>query len=222
MTGLYELRPLDDRTGFTGKQKHSAFTRRAGDGSWRRESIPLSETRDLLARELTMVSASDVILEVDVLPGQIRLDGELYANAKVNSPAVRLHFESKHGHLSYQTDVFTTWQDNVRAIALALEALRKVDRYGIGRGDEQYRGYLALDAGTGIALGGMTKTEAAAVLHSAADVIGDEPHPGMTSTWEIERVWKRARSASHPDRNDGDQEQWDRVELAAKVLGLTS
>ncbi|GAA3510189.1 hypothetical protein GCM10022234_00510 [Aeromicrobium panaciterrae] len=112
---LYEIKPLDDRTGFKGKPKRSQFTR-PGSG-WSREAIPFSATRTVLERELRQLSAKNVILEVDVLPGAIRLDGELYANAKVNTPAVRLHFDSKHGHLTYATDAFTTWQDNVRAIA---------------------------------------------------------------------------------------------------------
>lgn len=215
---LYTVKPLADRSGFTGEQKRSAFTRRASDGSWRRESIPFPETRDLLARELKMVDATDVILEIDVLPGSIRLDGELYANAKVNSPAVRLHFESKHGHLSYQTDAFTTWRDNVRAIALALEALRKVDRYGIGRGNEQYRGYLALESGSGaVALGGMTRDEAFAIIGSFGTV------PVMDQTDDdLRRAHRVARAKSHPDRQDGDRAMWDLVEQAARVLGLDS
>lgn len=45
------------------------------------------------------------------------------------------------------TDAFPHWQDNVRAIALGLEALRKVDRYGIGKRGEQYVGWRALPAG---------------------------------------------------------------------------
>lgn len=216
---VFTVKPLDDRSGFTGKSKPSAFKRSgSGDQWWRREPVPFSETRALLGRELRQVGASNVILEVDVLPGQIRLDGELYANAKVKSPAVRLHFDSKHGHLTYQTDVFTTWQDNVRAIARGLEALRKVDRYGIGRGDEQYRGYLALEAGTGgIALGGITRDQALSILGDANGIPGEHLN---TDPHSLRSSWRRARKLAHPDRHDGDQTEWDKVEQAAKVLGL--
>lgn len=44
----------------------------------------------------------------------------------------------RRGHLSYPCDTFTTLQDNLRVIALALEALRMVDRYGVTRRGEQY------------------------------------------------------------------------------------
>jgi hypothetical protein len=200
---VFTVKPLDDRTGFKGHPKRSPF-----DSSW-------SSTLQLLGRELRHLRATNVIVEVDTLPGSIRLDGQLYANAKVHSPAIRLHFDSDRGHLSYETDAFTTWQDNVRAVALALEALRRVDRYQIGRGGEQYRGYLALEAGTGAtALGGMTREQAYATL---VDRAGIDCGPG-----EGARLYKLARANAHPDRNDDARTAWDQVEQAAKVLGLSS
>lgn len=201
---VFTVKPLDDRTGFKGNPKRSPF-----DSSW-------SATLELLERELKHLGAKNVIVEVDCLPGAIRLDGQLYANARVNSPAIRLHFDSDQGHLSYETDAFLHWGDNVRAVALALEALRRVDRYGIGRGGEQYRGYLALEAGTGIALGGMTSDDARDVLLKASRYLAwDEV--------DAETIYRSARSTAHPDRQpDGDRTWWDEVEQAAKVLGLAS
>ncbi len=50
--------------------------------------------------------------------------------------------------LVYATDVCDFWQHNVRSIALGLEALRAVDRYGISRRGQQYAGFrAALTAG---------------------------------------------------------------------------
>jgi hypothetical protein len=56
------------------------------------------------------------------------------------------------------------WQHNVRAIALGLEALRKVDRYGITRRGEQYAGWKALPAGIGIGATHMTSEVATKVI----------------------------------------------------------
>jgi hypothetical protein len=51
--------------------------------------------------------------------------------------------------LIYATDACELWQHNVRSIALGLEALRAVDRYGITRRGEQYAGFrAALTAGS--------------------------------------------------------------------------
>jgi hypothetical protein len=47
----------------------------------------------------------------------------------------------------FAVDMFPSWQDNLRAIALGLEALRKVERYGIANRGEQYAGWAQLTAG---------------------------------------------------------------------------
>jgi hypothetical protein len=201
----FTIKPLEDRTGFHGSPKRSPF-----EASW-------SSTLELLNRELRHLGGSNVIIEVDVLPGAVRLDGMLYANAKVNSPGVRLHFDSVHGHLTYETDAFTHWQANVRAIALGLESLRRVDRYQIGRGGEQYRGYAALESGTGVALGGMTHDDAWHVIYDVAEI-----RPDDTTDLSDEQCYRRARRNGHPDRHGGDRTIWDQVEQAAKTLGLTS
>lgn len=114
-----------------------------------------SDTLDLLDRELTNLGASEAVFQVDVRDAQLRRDGMLRADVKVGAfPGVRVSFESKHGPLTYATDAYEqqygwalpSWQANVRAIALALEALRAVDRYGVSRRGEQYRGWTAIAA----------------------------------------------------------------------------
>ena len=52
--------------------------------------------------------------------------------------------------LVYATDCCVFWQHNLRSIALGLEALRAVDRYGISRRGQQYAGFrAALTTGEG-------------------------------------------------------------------------
>lgn len=129
----YVVRPIDQWPGEPTRQRQpSAFT-----AKW-------SNTLDILERELRELRAKDVVIQADVQPHQLRNDGMLRAEARPASPKVILSFESKHGPLSYPCDRFHDWQDNVRAIALALEALRKVDRYGVTRKAEQYKGWSKL------------------------------------------------------------------------------
>lgn len=47
-----------------------------------------------------------------------------------------------------------------------------------------------------------------------------EPLPDNPSRDDLEKLWKKARAAAHPDRRDGDRSQWDRVEESARTLGL--
>lgn len=107
-------------------------------------SAPLRRTVALLNDELRHIAAKHAILELDLRDRDVRLDGFPRADARPATPAVVLSFDSKHGPLRYATGEFDTWQDNLRAIALGLQALRAVDRYGISKRGEQYRGYHAL------------------------------------------------------------------------------
>ena len=96
-------------------------------------------TLDLLEYESDQLRAREIRLDVDVQQGDIRIDGMLRANAKVGFPGVRVHLiGTRVGDLVYATDQYESrysgdshesWQANVRAIALALVALRAVDRW---------------------------------------------------------------------------------------------
>jgi hypothetical protein len=208
---FFTVRPISDRTQFGGVHEYSPFK-----ATW-------ASTLNLLRSELDQLKADKVIIEVDVTDAAIRLDGMLYANAKVASPAVRLAFESKHGWLAYATDRYVgrwagsppDWQHNIRAVALGLEALRKVDRYGITKRGEQYAGWKALPAG------GMGRAAALGVIFMAAG-LDIEPTELDRDPEVLAQAWKAARVNSHPDRVDGDRALWDQVEQAARVLGLVT
>jgi hypothetical protein len=106
-----------------------------------------SDTYERLQRELGHLGVRHVVVELALEERDIRLDGWPRAHAQPRHHGVVVSFDSKHGPLRYATAEFDHWQDNLRAIALGLEALRRVDRYGITRRGEQYRGWRALPAG---------------------------------------------------------------------------
>lgn len=118
-------------------RKHSPF------------SSSLTDTLSLLSRELVALSATDVWFEVAVAPEMFRLDGRPRAHARAEHPGVVVSFTSLalKKDLRYSTDRFRSWQDNLRALALGLEALRKVERYGIANRGEQYAGWAQLPEG---------------------------------------------------------------------------
>lgn len=131
------FRPLErwDRRG-AGHRPHSPF------------QAAYQSTIDLLEREARQIGARRVVVELALREADLRLDGKPYANAKTDHPGVTVALDSRHGPLKYTADKFATWQENLRAIALGLEALRKVDRYGMTSRGEQYAGWKALPAGT--------------------------------------------------------------------------
>ena len=90
----YTVRPISDRSAFTGERTDSRFTVTWGDALL------------VLEREVLALDGQDLVIEVDVPESSLRLDGTLRANAQAASPAVRIAFESKHGPLTYATDRF--------------------------------------------------------------------------------------------------------------------
>jgi hypothetical protein len=175
LAGLVTLRPLE-RPLTERSRRDSPFR-----ASW-------TNTVELLADELRAHGARHAVLEIAFREQDLRLDGLPRADARSQSPGIVLSFEASRvpgkPQLRYEVTEFTDWQANVRAVALGLQALRAVDRYGVTKRGEQYAGWKQLAAGTGIGDGdptrGLKLIEAAggdikAALHDAHPDHGGEP-----------------------------------------------
>jgi hypothetical protein len=84
-------------------------------------AAPWASTLALLRRELRELGAKNAVLQIAMREGDFRLDGYPRAQAKAEHPGVIISLDSRYGPLSYPCDAFTTWQDNVRAIAAQTE-----------------------------------------------------------------------------------------------------
>ncbi len=202
----YTIRPLSDRTRFTGKHRPSPF------------DSGLDATKQLLEYEVGRLNGRDLVLELDVSEGDILISGRaLRGHKRPATPGVRVIFTAKGETMTYTTDRFNTWQDNLRAVALAIEALRKIERYGVADSDQQYLGFKALPAGRAMPASHMTSDAARQLVADNVPftVTADE----WADTVERKAVWREARRLAHPDRNNGDRELWDQLEEAGKVLG---
>lgn len=177
----------------------------------------LSDTLQTLDTEIrhltdTRTQRESAELLIAIPAGDLwRLDGRPRAHAIAEHPGVIFSLDSKHGPLSYPCDTFTSWQDNLRAVALALEALRKVDRYGVTKRGEQYRGFLAIEA-TAAPAGFTTSAEA---LHFIGVLAHAEPDPNNIRA--VRAVLRAAQRAAHPDHG-GSAAIFQRVSLAEAKL----
>lgn len=177
----------------------------------------LTDTLKVLDREIyqvvdTRVQQESAELLIAIPAGGFRLDGRPRSDARPEHSGVIFSIDSRHGHLSYPCDTFSTWQDNLRAIALALEALRKVDRYGVTKRGEQYRGFLALEA-TAMPAGFVS---AQAAIDWLVEYSGWKPtFPGGGVV--VSAVVRAAQRRAHPDMG-GDPGDFQRVVLAEAKL----
>lgn len=181
-------------------------------------SATWSATVDLLTREAAHLGASEVVVQAAVEEADLRNDGWLRASARPAHPGVIVSVEGREGPLSFPCDRFTYWQSNVRAVALGMEALRKVDRYGITKRGEQYQGWKALGSGTPMAAVQMSADEALEFLRFAAgwDAGPDHDDPEM-----IHRAYRAGAKHLHPDAG-GDPARFRRLgEARDLLLGAT-
>lgn len=173
------------------------------------------QTMQLLEAELRHLGVRDeFVMQIDVDERDHRLDGGLRANARPASPAVAISVErTGKPSLLFVCGKFTDWQENVRAIALGLEALRKVARYGIVQAEEQYTGFGALPPGVAMPTAKMSVEEAAQLLIDetlwAGPLIGDD--------LAVQSAYRRAVKLHHPDVG-GDPAKFRRLTEARDLL----
>lgn len=170
-----------------------------------------SDTLDLLERELDAVHARDVVIQAYFQRRDIRNDGWPKSSARPTGPGVIVTFLRGKETVSFPCDTFDDWQDNLRAVAKSLEALRLVDRYGVTSNGEQYSGFTALPP----APEGMTDLAAVQILNE---------HSGYAQSWILQSAenfqvaYRAAALTTHPDRNGGHHSLFVRVNEAKQVL----
>lgn len=201
-----QFRPLDQWPGKRTEQRKSAPFRST-----------YKQTLDLLEFELQKLRAHQMVIQIED-PEPIKLirnDGQLWGIGKMftpNRPGVVLSFESPKGAISMPCDRYDNWWDNLRAIALSLEALRAVDRYGVTRGNEQYRGWARLEAP---ANGKMTREQAIAFM---ANLHRTPPQDmARLDSESLRSICRAAKIENHPDRG-GSHEVFVKIGQAEQVL----
>ena len=198
----YQFRPIE-RWPVEPTPEHERRSRYTFKADW-------YNTIDKLDHELWHLNADRIVFQVDIDPKNIRLDGRLRSGHEPNSPGVIVSFDSKYGPLSYPCDSCVYWRHNFRSIALALEALRKVDLYGVTRRAEQYKGWTAIQApGEQNDFSGPS-----AAREFLQDLLFEE-----SINWGAPGdAFRKAKTIAHPD-NGGSKRQFQLVVRAIEIIG---
>lgn len=205
----YEIRPLVAWTDPETPSRRGSHQFRA---SWR-------DTLTFLSDEIEKLNGAEpVVFQIDVQEGDIRADGMLRARARIGHPGVVISFVSKYGPLRYATDAYEqqysyalpSWQANIRAIALALQALRAVDRYGVTKRGEQYIGWRAIAAAGASLFTGPAEAERWMRTYAAELHLPDPQAPPSA-------LYRAMARKMHPDFG-APRADWDRLDEARRVL----
>lgn len=109
-------------------------------------NVQWSRQLDELESEIKAIKGRDTVVEACMVASDIRNDGWPRSNARAWAPDIRLYVTADVGPLVFPCATYDDWRANLRAIGLAMQALRLMRERGIGMGTEQYRGYAALPA----------------------------------------------------------------------------
>lgn len=170
---------------------------------------PWNKTLELLEHELEQLGAAGIVLQAGFSADKIRQDGWPYGKVSPTHPAVILSFRDVENRpLSFPCDRFETHTENIRAIALSLEALRAVDRFGVTKLGEQYAGFKQIEAPKQ-----MTVEDAAQFLDVKSGVRADVI---VQSAENYRLAYRGAAKILHPDQK-GNPYEW---ELLAKAKAL--
>lgn len=220
-------RPIDTWPGeLTTNRRLSPFS-----GDWRTTLETLEREVGHLTGVNTRKYYADAVLQLALPEHAIRQDGQIKSGSKgPEHPGVILSIDGEHGPLQFACDRFSSpwkgtwsesWRHNVRAIALGLEALRKVERYGLGQGTEQYVGFQALPPGTPMPAAKMSLDQAAELLQT------EGLRAGLTQAVFVAQLlddaelaaacYRAAAKLHHPDAG-GDPEMFRRITEARDLL----
>lgn len=182
-----------------------------------------TQVLDDLERETYMLGVRDDSIVILTFHDShwIRNDGKLRGDApspKYPGVVVRFDVPREDGKawvpMSFECDQFTEWKANVQAVVGALEALRKIDRYGVssrGKDKAHYEGYKALPSAEGKAT---TREAAAAFLAQHSGIAMKEI---LFSDTARSSAYRKALQKMHPDRG-GDKNEFIKLVEANTVL----
>lgn len=148
--------------------------------------VPAAVSRLVKELDRLGVDPGDVVLSTNL---RVRIDGTVVANAgEPHDPGAAVYFRYKKRATVFACDAYYRVADNIAAIAAHIEALRAIERHGVGTIEQAMAGYRSLPADT------------------AADwrsVFGF-PAGQRVSAAELDSAFKERARSAHPDKGGSD------------------
>ena len=137
--------PLSWPLGRPRTAAHHRSTPQFGTGfTQRRREFTIGEAINSLQGELDRLGARQVVMSSNL---DLRLDGfPRSGQAQPSDPGVALYFKLNERDTVLACDRWLKVQDNIAAIAKHIEALRGIERWGVGSIEQAFAGYQALPA----------------------------------------------------------------------------
>ncbi len=176
----------------------------------------VSKTRSDSAFKMTAEKArKELLKEIESLSGDknpvissnvpLRKDGAMYAdmaNDKIKEPGVAIYFLFNNVPTAIACDKWLTPAENLRALALTINAMRGMDRWGCSEIlKRSFTGFLAIP-------------ESTSNTNSFWETLGLRNQPGDIDA--VERHYKMKSKEVHPDVPGGSTEAFQQLQEAYK------
>jgi hypothetical protein len=165
------------------KQGWAAFKRQVDNGRYRSgQAWTFAAARDALLEEVWKHKPQSVTLSSNFQPGK---NGPVEGRKRPDDEAVAIYFQRKGKPYVMACDRYGDAEGNMRSLALALEAMRQLERHGGGTMMERaYEGFAALPA-----------------PKRWWEILGVAPD---ATTPEVESAHRAKARAAHPDAGGSD------------------
>jgi hypothetical protein len=138
-----------------------------------------SRTEKALERELKHLGARKIEIAIDLPRGamDLRRDGMLKADARPKPPVILSFLDREGARHAYPCDTYGWWEDNLHAIAVVLEDLRRAERYGV-QSALLRAGFKALPAQTAATMDAETAARVVSegTLYTIREIVSDVGH----------------------------------------------
>ena len=178
-----------------GKFTEKVETRRADQTIEKRsKSVSMAEAVTRLERQLDALGGKDGTLSTNI---KLNMRGIPYGNEQPSDAGAAVYFRFKGRATVLACDSYHTVADNIAALAAHIDALRRIERYGVGTIEQALAGYKALPA------------------DSAADwrnVFGFTMQQRISAE-EVQSAYRERAKVAHPDKG-GTEEMMSHVNRA--------
>ena len=168
------------------------------DGQKRTHQVVLTVAAavERIEYQLAEIGASNIVLSTNVEP---TLSGRPRGNAADPiDVGAAVYFRLNGADRCLACDKWNRVADNIAALAAHVDAIRRIDRYGVGNLDQAFRGYTALQPAT---------CEWWLVLGVKRDAPLEQ----------IEAAFTKLAKTHHPDKTSGDANQMSRLTEARRL-----
>lgn len=165
-----------------------------------KKSLTVFDAIKRLSGELGRLGAVNEILSTNV---ETRLDGLPRSNqSEPSDPGAAVYFKLKGKDIALACDKWSRVADNIAALAQHIDALRRIDRYGVGRLEQAFAGYAALPS-----RGSTWRT-----------TLGFAPDQSVSRA-QIDAAFRERSRTAHPDVQGGSHDAMASLS-AAKIEAL--